>query len=715
MGFGKADGAVAVKKGERNNMAKPDPKTEIRKLPYRYYRELAELLDKPGDKDWKKLISVLPEGMYTINQVGRLEQVGKSTDGSAAYELLTDLGHQLLNVKQLIGYLSLMNHQEALLLLKEEEPVRIVKQPVSICIEVGRRASLKCLAKGFPQPNYQWIKDGCDELETGIDKELIFKEITLDDAGEYTCRVSNPISSECTIPVIVEVTQIPMEYIPRIHPNNGPLQSVQNMGDIHVTDQLPAIKILPGQYYQLSCGIEERPDLQFYWLKNAQEMPGENRNILVFNSFQVENEGYYSCRVVGADMRFLTKVVELKLDSMTSLNRQFATGKVALVIGNQDYVTKRAPNLELVHPVDDARTLTSVLYEMGFKVLCLVNLDRNEMMKAIDGFCELLRISEGMYGLFYFGGHGYEEGGKTYLVPVDAPKDWTPQNTVCADEVLSQMQQSKTKLDVLFLDVCRRPSGSETKATAKCFDPKFYPGAQSVICYATCPQSQAFEKGHDMNGMYVKHLVKHIGADKKIEDVVFSVHSDVAEEAAKNIETKGMSPTYRSSTTKVFSLCDKVLHDIDKDPTLSWFEHHRLPAAQLLEIENGISTELRFEPVCSNVSHLILHVTNIGDSTECDVILYDISEELQVNKDGMNFQQSILPQFVARSNPYNEPSGDKPLDYENVTIVPNVQKLRTKMSLTFEATYKARTGEQKKAYKVITITRDEFGITGLFE
>ncbi len=51
-----------------------------------------------------------------------------------------------------------------------------------------------------------------------------------------------------------------------------------------------------------------------------------------------------------------------------------------------------------------------------------------------------------------------------------------------------------------------------------------------------------------------------------------------------------------------------------------------LPAAQRLEIENGIQVELRFEPVCSNVCHLILHVVNIGNSTQCDVILFDISE-----------------------------------------------------------------------------------------
>lgn len=94
---------------------------------------------------------------------------------------------------------------------------------------------------------------------------------------------------------------------------------------------------------------------------------------------------------------------------------------------------------------------------MGFRVICLVDLDLAEMRKAIDGFCKMLKMEPGMYGMFYFGGHGYEEGGKTYLVPVDAPTNWSAQCTICADQVLSDMQHSKTELNVLILDVCRTP------------------------------------------------------------------------------------------------------------------------------------------------------------------------------------------------------------------------------------------------------------------
>ncbi len=41
--------------------------------------------------------------------------------------------------------------------------------------------------------------------------------------------------------------------------------------------------------------------------------------------------------------------------------------------------------------------------------------------------------------------------------------------------------------------------------------------------------------------------------------------------------------------------------------------------------------------------------------------------------------------------------------------------LQRKMTLTLEATYKTTTLEERKAHKIITIVKEEFGITGLFD
>ena len=57
----------------------------------------------------------------------------------------------------------------------------------------------------------------------------------------------------------------------------------------------------------------------------------------------------------------------------------------ALVIGNADYET--AP---LRNPVNDARSMSSTLRELGFSVELLENASQKEMKRAIDRFGEKL-------------------------------------------------------------------------------------------------------------------------------------------------------------------------------------------------------------------------------------------------------------------------------------------------------------------------------------
>ena len=128
------------------------------------------------------------------------------------------------------------------------------------------------------------------------------------------------------------------------------------------------------------------------------------------------------------------------------------------MIANQNYINPRSLGEQLVHPIDDAKLLTETLIDIGFKVTCLIDLTKKEMEQALNGFCNLLDCAQGTYSLFYFSGHGFEENGKTYMVPVDASGSWTSQLALSAEYVLSRIQCcKKTKLDVLLLDVCRVP------------------------------------------------------------------------------------------------------------------------------------------------------------------------------------------------------------------------------------------------------------------
>ena len=110
----------------------------------------------------------------------------------------------------------------------------------------------------------------------------------------------------------------------------------------------------------------------------------------------------------------------------------------------------------LVHSCSDAKMLACILRkpEMGFKVVSLVNLTKDEMLKSLDTFYSLL--GEGVYGLVYFAGHGFEEGGQNYLVPIDASGEWVPQEAVCAQKVLEEMDSKRTQVNMFLLDICRK-------------------------------------------------------------------------------------------------------------------------------------------------------------------------------------------------------------------------------------------------------------------
>ena len=75
------------------------------------------------------------------------------------------------------------------------EAVIITRQPISVSEHEGGSIRLRCSAKGFPLPTYQWIKLDEGELDTGVDKELILENVTPEDSGRYVCRVANDVNA----------------------------------------------------------------------------------------------------------------------------------------------------------------------------------------------------------------------------------------------------------------------------------------------------------------------------------------------------------------------------------------------------------------------------------------------------------------------------------------------------------------------------------------
>ncbi|MGH0136515.1 UNVERIFIED_CONTAM: hypothetical protein FKN15_017360 [Acipenser sinensis] len=225
-----------------------------------------------------------------------------------------------------------------------------------------------------------------------------------------------------------------------------------------------------------------------------------------------------------------------------------ATDKVALLIGNMSY--RNHPKLKA--PMVDVYDLTNLLRQLNFKVVSLLDLTESEMRNAVDEF--LLLLDKGVYGLLYYAGHGYENYGNSFMVPVDAPNPYRSANCLCVQSILKLMQEKETGLNVFLLDMCRKrnvyddiiPNVEALRVTANI-----------VFGYATCQDAEAFELNSTgfTNGVFIKFLKKRLLEDEKITVLL----DKVAEDMGTFDPTKGKQALeIRSSLSEKRALTDPI-------------------------------------------------------------------------------------------------------------------------------------------------------------
>ena len=84
-----------------------------------------------------------------------------------------------------------------------EAPPKISPFEFSSQLKAGDKASAACLASGSPPLAFKWLKEGREVEGTGASitstedfSTLVIKNARREDAGNYTCVVSNGLGSE---------------------------------------------------------------------------------------------------------------------------------------------------------------------------------------------------------------------------------------------------------------------------------------------------------------------------------------------------------------------------------------------------------------------------------------------------------------------------------------------------------------------------------------
>ena len=238
-----------------------------------------------------------------------------------------------------------------------------------------------------------------------------------------------------------------------------------------------------------------------------------------------------------------TKITILTSALLLALNLS-ANARTALVIGNGAYTNLSA----LTNPGNDAQDMASSLTELGFEVQLLIDASQESIEEAVLDFGEKLHKGGGV-GLFYYAGHGVQDQGRNYLIPVEANIRRATQlkrKAVDVDWVLDEMAAANNGLNMVILDACRDNPFAEFRSAdrglAKMEGPK-----GTFIAYATAPGDVAAD-GTGRNGLFTKHLLTAMQQPNQPVELAFK---DVVK--AVSAESRGrQTPFITSSLTGDF-------------------------------------------------------------------------------------------------------------------------------------------------------------------
>ena len=198
--------------------------------------------------------------------------------------------------------------------------------------------------------------------------------------------------------------------------------------------------------------------------------------------------------------------------------------KVALVIGNATYL-KEAP---LKNPGNDASDVAAKLRGLGFDVIERNNIKMRQIGSILNEFRS--KLSSGAVALVFYAGHGIQINGENYLPTVDADinvEDEVPNQSIAVKQIMDVLEDSKTRLNLVFLDACRdNPFFHSFRSSERGLARITVLPSGTLISYATRPGSVAID-GQGRNGLYTSKLLQQMDSNLPIELSLKAVASEV--------------------------------------------------------------------------------------------------------------------------------------------------------------------------------------------
>ncbi|CAL8348484.1 unnamed protein product [Gadus morhua 'NCC'] len=602
---------------------------------------LGEILDN-CTRGWRQLANIAnehPQFRCSENELTSCSVQVLSPTGSPARYLLARLADRSCSLAFLLSCLKKMDNQHAVQYLTATvmENIHITVQPQSQQALEGGRVVLACRAAGPAGLSYQWFR-GKEQIlgGSGSAADLVLSPLGPVHQGHYICRVNH--GDTC---IFSQWAHIQLSRSEFSSPGCSSTLFPGSKSGLCITRQPQSQTVTEGDSLFLECLVEANPPAQFHWHHNMNAMQQQKSSVLRIPAVTTTDRGQYSCKVYNLFHEIWSNPVQIHIGpsslsdgSWTEVDTAppprhirpkeslYATDKVALLIGNMNY----SHHIQLSAPMADVHELANLLRQLDFKVVSLLDLNWQEMNSAVTEF--LLLLDKGVYGLLYFAGHGYENYGNSFMVPIDAPASYTSDHCLCVQSVLQRMQERETGLNVFLLDMCRKrnpnddviPHSGPLKVTANI-----------VFGYATCVDAEAYEVKEDNlnNGIFISFLKQRVCEDEKVTVMLDRVAEDMGRcELMRGIQALEL----RSNLSERRALTDLI--QSTESPTdhsarnLQWAIAHVLPKSRTLHFECGVQVQIGFAAEFSNI--MIIYTRILEKPKEimsCSAELIDFPEE----------------------------------------------------------------------------------------
>lgn len=619
---------------------------ELNSLSKRTLDRLAKTFDTHKKPNWRNIIDALPKNAYSPKQVEFIGMECLKIKGSPTKALIKDLAKRGKTIPDLVhclnaisqhGFdvstsLTLLSQPESLAIVAQcntnQEPITIITHPISRVGIHGQEIVIGCEAVGQGLLTFTWFhaKDNID-VESNVFK---IRSLNDNNAGYYICRVSNASSYVFTNWALIDVVTEPSRSS-----ETAPL----------VTYHPRSVSCNVGEEVRLVCEAIGNPEPDFQWYFHEEKIAKATENCLVITKAKLSDGGLYSCiasngfgtaRTIAAFLEISeTKKAQSVPNSynvrggrssLTSTSEGSAVGrfprcKVALLVGNENYVHKDSLGM-LVHPLNDTRDIAGALASIGFTVVSLADLNLKEFRRAVSFFCQLL--SEDMYAVFYFAGHGFEVHGDSYLMPVDATASFSTQENYRASEILNSIVKCRPRLSMLILDCCRTTPDSyqQNPIPSLCLGLQAVQG-NVVLCFGCCSQSRVLESPLYSNGFFAESFCKHVQKNVLIDVLLYEISSSIHQQKIIDPANGRAQVIYRhSSLVEPMSLGDPLLSCEEKSSTVSdtlnlWKALHKAPFSPVTVFQDDV---VRLDFIFSaEFSNVLLIQSQIVSAANCSV------------------------------------------------------------------------------------------------